>query len=185
MAARLGLPVASKPDSQDICFAPPAITPRSSAGSNLKAMSLATSFTLTAGFWDSPRHHSVHGWAAQGTGHCNGRTAFRAPHRDIVAPRHCRAAQHAVAGALRLREVNWIGDGTLDDALAERRTVHVKVRSTQPARPASFHEQDGAVRVALPGGEAGVAAGQACVFYENGGGSARVLGGGFIDGVTG
>jgi tRNA-specific 2-thiouridylase len=26
-----------------------------------------------------------------------------------------------------------------------------------------------------------VASGQACVFYENGGGAARVLGGGFID----
>jgi tRNA-specific 2-thiouridylase len=81
---------------------------------------------------------------------------------------------------LSLRDVNWIGGGTLDEALAERRDISVKVRSTQPPRSGLLFGANG-VCVELPGGEFGVAAGQACVFYENGGGGARVLGGGFID----
>ena len=82
---------------------------------------------------------------------------------------------------LRLRDVNWIGGGALDEAFAERRSVSVKLRSTQPPRDGLLFEAEGGPCVELPSGEYGVATGQACVFYENGGGSARVLGGGFID----
>lgn len=186
LAARLGLPVASKPDSQDICFAPAG--DYASVIRRLKPESDEPGDIVHVDGRVLGTHRGIIQFTVgqrKRLGIATGEPLFvlrieTSSRRVIVGPRSM-----LVAGALRLREVNWIGDGTLDDALAERRTVHVKVRSTQPARPAQLYEQDGAVRVALPGGEAGVAAGQACVFYENGGGSARVLGGGFIDGVTG
>jgi tRNA-specific 2-thiouridylase len=186
LAARLGLPVASKPDSQDICFAPAG--DYASVIRRLKPESDEPGEIVHADGRVLGTHRGIIQFTVgqrKGLGIATGEPLFvlrieTSSRRVIVGPRSM-----LVASALRLREVNWIGDGMLDDALAERRTVHVKVRSTQPARPAQLYEQDGAICVALPGGEAGVAAGQACVFYESGGGSARVLGGGFIDGVTG
>jgi tRNA-uridine 2-sulfurtransferase len=81
---------------------------------------------------------------------------------------------------LVLRDVNWIGGGALGNALASERTCFVKVRSTQTPVPARFVGGEGAPGVELTASEFGVAAGQGCVFYEDGGGAARVLGGGFI-----
>jgi tRNA-specific 2-thiouridylase len=82
---------------------------------------------------------------------------------------------------MQLREVNWIGEGTLAAALADdRRDVFVKVRSTRPPRPAWLRPAPDGVEVELVDGEDGVSPGQACVFYDSADGQARVLGGGFI-----
>jgi tRNA-specific 2-thiouridylase len=82
---------------------------------------------------------------------------------------------------MTLREVNWLGDGTLEQALAdERREVFVKVRSTRPPQSAWLSQTGGQIEVELIGGEDGVSPGQACVFYDAPQGQARVLGGGFI-----
>jgi tRNA-specific 2-thiouridylase len=80
-----------------------------------------------------------------------------------------------------LRDVNWIGDSSLDEALADdRREVFVKVRSTRPPQAAWLRHGTGGCEVELVDGEHGVSPGQACVFYDAGEGQARVLGGGFI-----
>ena len=80
-----------------------------------------------------------------------------------------------------LRDVNWIGDGTIDEALADdRREVFVKVRSTRPPQAAWLRHGAHGFEVELVAGEHGVSPGQACVFYDAGEGQARVLGGGFI-----
>ena len=82
---------------------------------------------------------------------------------------------------IRLRDVNWIGDGSIEQALADdRREVFVKVRSTRPPQPAWLRAAGGEFEVELADGEDGVSPGQACVFYDAGAGQARVLGGGFI-----
>ena len=81
---------------------------------------------------------------------------------------------------IALRDVNWIGDGDIDAALAERREVFVKVRSTRPPQAAWLTGADGKYEVELIDGEHGVSPGQACVFYDAPEGQARVLGGGFI-----
>jgi tRNA-specific 2-thiouridylase len=47
--------------------------------------------------------------------------------------------------------------------------------------PARLFQVDGRVHVDLSDGETGVAAGQACVFYEDDGPGACVLGGGWIE----
>ena len=82
---------------------------------------------------------------------------------------------------IALRDVNWIGDGGLDEALADdRREVFVKVRSTRPPQAGWLRAANGGYEVELAAGEDGVSPGQACVFYDAGIGQARVLGGGFI-----
>jgi tRNA-specific 2-thiouridylase len=85
-----------------------------------------------------------------------------------------------------LRDVNWIGEGSLDEALADdRREVFVKVRSTRPPQAAWLRRGADGCEVDLADGEHGVAPGQACVFYDSGEGQARVLGGGFIKSAIG
>ena len=95
----------------------------------------------------------------------------RAASWSARAPRSRRARS-------ALHDVNWIGDGAIDDA--ERREVFVKVRSTREPRPAWLSLGRDGVEVELIDGEEGVAPGQACVFYDSAEGGARMLGGGFI-----
>ena len=80
-----------------------------------------------------------------------------------------------------LRDINWIGEGSIEEALANgRHEVFVKVRSTRPPQPGWLMATNGGYEVELVDGEDGVSPGQACVFYDAGEGQARVLGGGFI-----
>jgi tRNA-uridine 2-sulfurtransferase len=79
-----------------------------------------------------------------------------------------------------LRDINWLGDGTIDDAIERHPEVFVKVRSTRAPQPAWLHAGPTGIEVELAGGEDGVSPGQACVFYDAAEGQARVLGGGFI-----
>jgi len=80
-----------------------------------------------------------------------------------------------------LRDVNWIGEGSIEEVLADdRREVFVKVRSTRPPQAGWLMATNGGYEVELVDGEDGVSPGQACVFYDAGAGQARVLGGGFI-----
>jgi tRNA-specific 2-thiouridylase len=82
---------------------------------------------------------------------------------------------------MRLRDVNWLGEDTIDHALcAGWHEVFVKVRSTRPPRPAWLSRGGEGIEVDLVAGEDGVSPGQACAFYDAAEGQARVLGGGFI-----
>ena len=64
---------------------------------------------------------------------------------------------------IRLREVNWLGDGALGPAALP---IHAKVRSTRAPRPAELHQHDNETWVRLIDGEDGVSPGQACVFLR-------------------
>jgi tRNA-specific 2-thiouridylase len=85
---------------------------------------------------------------------------------------------------IRLREVNWLGDIALSEAIERHAEIYVKVRSTRPPQAAWLHRYAEAdFEVELIGGEDGVSPGQACVFYDAADGQARVLGGGIIAGT--
>lgn len=182
LAAALGLPVALKPDSQDICFAPTG--DYASVIRKLKPESDEPGEIVHVDGRVLGTHRGIINFTVgqrKKLGIATGDPLFviriePSSRRVLVGPREMLRVSR-----LSLRDVNWIGGGTLDEALAEPRTISVKVRSTQPPRSGLLLGADGGVCVELPGGEFGVAAGQACVFYENGGGGARVLGGGFID----
>ena len=96
--------------------------------------------------------------------------------RVVVGPREALRTRRIL-----LRDVNWIGDGALDQMLADdKMEVFVKVRSTRPPQAAWLRTAGGRYDVELIDGEHGVSPGQACVFYDAQEGQARVLGGGFI-----
>jgi len=99
-----------------------------------------------------------------------------ASRRVVVGPREALRTSR-----MRLRDVNWLGEDTIDHALcAGWHEVFVKVRSTRPPRPAWLSRGADGIEVDLVDGEDGVSPGQACVFYDAADGQARVLGGGFI-----
>jgi tRNA-specific 2-thiouridylase len=96
--------------------------------------------------------------------------------RVVVGPREALQTRN-----IRLRDVNWIGDGEPASALADGKLdLFVKVRSTRPPAAAWLRASSGGYEIELIDGEHGVSPGQACVFYDAPDGQARVLGGGFI-----
>jgi tRNA-specific 2-thiouridylase len=92
--------------------------------------------------------------------------------RVIVGPREALATQRIL-----LRDINWLGDGKLEDIGPRGLDIAVRVRSTREPTPARLTP---AGEVELAGAESGVSPGQACVFYASTEPNARVLGGGFI-----
>jgi tRNA-uridine 2-sulfurtransferase len=92
--------------------------------------------------------------------------------RVVVGPRSALARTQ-----VKLRSVNWIGDGEFADLPPDGLLIAARVRSTRPPAPALL-TPTGEVEFIEP--ETGVSPGQACVFYESTDPRARVLGGGFI-----
>jgi len=94
----------------------------------------------------------------------------------VVGPREALETSAAA-----LRDVNWIGPGALADLPREGLKVFARARSTRPPVAARVLPRGAnEAVVAFEAGEYGVSPGQACVFYEDQGPDARVLGGGFI-----
>jgi tRNA-specific 2-thiouridylase len=182
LARRYGLAVADKHDSQDICFVPSGrytdVIERLKPGA-ATAGDIVDLDGKVLGRHDGIIHFTV--------GQRRGlRIASSAPlyvvaldaarRRVVVGPREALTMRR-----ITLRDVNWIGEGPLEQALdGGRLDVFVKVRSTRPPQPAVLSNSGGEVQVELADGEDGVSPGQACVFYDSAEGQARVLGGGFI-----
>jgi tRNA-specific 2-thiouridylase len=184
LARRFALPVAEKPDSQDICFVP--------RGRYADMIERLRPGAATAGdIVDLSgrvlgRHAGIINFTVgqrRGLGIASGDPLYvvrldAANGRVVVGPREALRTTR-----MWLRDVNWIGGGgtTFDAALAAGPIdVFVKVRSTRPPQPAVIMRAQDGCEVELAGGEEGVAPGQACVFYDAGAGQARMLGGGFI-----
>jgi tRNA-uridine 2-sulfurtransferase len=186
LAEALSLPVAAKPDSQDICFVPSG--DYAGAIRKLRPESAEPGEIVHADGRVLGTHPGIIGFTIgqrKGLGIAVGEPLFviriePAARRVIVGPREMlRTAR------VRLREVNWIGGGTLAGAAAEERAIFVKLRSTQAPRPARLMADADGFLVELAEPEHGIAAGQACVLYADGSGTARVLGGGFIGKASG
>jgi tRNA-specific 2-thiouridylase len=92
--------------------------------------------------------------------------------RVVVGPRAALAQTR-----LKLRDVNWIGDGKFAGLPEDGLLIAARVRSTRPPAPALLLPS-GEVDFIEP--ESAVSPGQACVFYDSPDPRARVLGGGFI-----
>ncbi|WP_424930421.1 tRNA 2-thiouridine(34) synthase MnmA [Amaricoccus tamworthensis] len=181
LAAHYGLPVADKPDSQDICFVPngsyAAVIEKLRPG----AADPGDIVDLEGNVLGS--HEGVIRFTVgQRRGLGIGGTAEPLfvvrldpdTRRVIVGPREALASRTA-----KIAEVNWLGDHRFEDGPAGGWEVGVKVRSTRPPKPARIHpEQGGRATVELLDAEEGIAPGQACVFYAPEG--SRVLGGGWI-----
>jgi tRNA-specific 2-thiouridylase len=95
--------------------------------------------------------------------------------RVIVGPREALATRR-----VKLRDLNWIGGGTVSEIGAETRDVFVRARSTKPPVAGSLNVVAGVASVAFASHEDGVSPGQACALYDSDRTDARILGGGFI-----
>ena len=175
-AERLGLPVAAKPDSQDICFVPSGhyadtvVRLRPDAG---EPGDIVDAGRPRAGA--ARRDRALHRGAGQAARRGLGR--WRRSARSVVALDPAR--RRVVVGPrdsgtrmVRLREVNWLvpppdrAAGLPGEAARARGAA-----AGDGARPRSpVAPRCGWTAPALP------APGQACVFYDG----SRVLGGGFI-----
>ncbi|QKV20461.1 tRNA 2-thiouridine(34) synthase MnmA [Oricola thermophila] len=181
-ATEMGLLVADKPDSQDICFVPNGnyadVIARLRPDAALSGDIVHVDGRILG------RHDGILRYTVgqrKGLGVATGEPLYvvrldARSRRVIVGPREALDTR-----IVHLRETNWIGDGALDDIPAEGREVMARVRSTRPPAPARIFHEAGNTWVRLSSGEGGVAPGQACVLYDGEGAGARVLGGGFID----
>lgn len=185
LAADLGLRIAAKPDSQDICFVPSGdyrtlidrLRPRGrEAGEivHLDGRVLGTHSGITDYTIGQRRGLNV----------AVGDPLFVVrlepdTRRVIVGPREA-----LLTGSLTLEETNWLGDeDDFETAAAAGRPVLARVRSTRPPLPARLFRDGDAVGVAFDEGEEGVSPGQACALYDPDD-LDRLLGGGFIASTT-
>jgi tRNA-specific 2-thiouridylase len=182
LARRFGLAVADKHDSQDICFVPTGrytdVIERLRPGAP-EPGDIVDLDGRVLGRHEGIIHFTV--GQRRGLGVAAGHPLYvvrldAAKRRVVVGPREALRTSR-----IRLRDVNWIGGGTVDHALcAGWHEVFVKVRSTRPPQPAWLSRGRDGIEVDLIAGEDGVSPGQACVFYDAPEGQARVLGGGII-----
>jgi tRNA-specific 2-thiouridylase len=185
LAHHFGLAVADKQDSQDICFVPTGhyadiierLRPGAAGPGEIVDLD-----GRVLGDHDGIIHFTV--GQRRGLGIATGSPLYvvrldAASRRVVVGPRDALRTSR-----IRLRDINWLGDGSIDEALQHHPEVFVKVRSTRPPQPGWLRiGSDGGLEVELIGGEDGVSPGQACVFYEAAEGQSRVLGGGVIAGT--
>jgi tRNA-specific 2-thiouridylase len=186
LARRFGLSVADKHDSQDICFVPQGkytdVIERLMPGAAEKGEIVDLAGNVL-GHHDGIIRFTV--GQRKGLGVAAGTPLYvirldAANRRVIVGPRDALRTRRIL-----LRDINWIGDGSIDEAVVSGRCeVFVKVRSTRAPQPGWLTRGENGYEVELIDGEDGVSPGQACVFYDAIDGQARVLGGGFIRGTV-
>jgi tRNA-specific 2-thiouridylase len=176
LAMRFGLPVADKPDSQDICFVPQGsyahvvkkLRPEAAEPGEIVHVD-----GRVLGRHDGIIHFTV--GQRRGLSVASGERLYVVrleadARRVIVGPRPallCRFAE--------LSGVNWLGDAPPP---AGGVALEIRNRAREPAVPARlFSLDDDRARVEFEAPQAGVAPGQACVGYRG----TRVLGGGWIE----
>ncbi|WP_375690584.1 tRNA 2-thiouridine(34) synthase MnmA [Pseudooceanicola sp. LIPI14-2-Ac024] len=179
LAARYGLSVADKPDSQDICFVPngnyASVIEKLRPGA-AEPGQIVHADGRVLGEHNGVIHYTIGQRRGLGIGGLSDPlyvVKLDVDNRQVVVgPKEMLATR-----IVPVREVNWLGDGAFDST-AERH-VSVKVRSTRPPREAILRPTSATTaEVELLTAEEGVSPGQACVFYETGG--SRILGGGWI-----
>lgn len=181
LAQELGLSVAQKPDSQDICFVPQGRY--ADVIARLRPDAARAGDIVDRDGRVLGRHEGIiHYTVGQRKGL---RLAVGEPlyvlrlepdsARVVVGPRTALATSR-----IGLTDLNWLGSMPLAGLAAE--PVAVRVRSTREPRAAqlTYDAATGRAEIVLATPEDGVSPGQACVIYADDDPRARVLGGGTI-----
>jgi tRNA-specific 2-thiouridylase len=170
-AARLGLAVARKPDSQDICFVPAGSYADVVAKLRPDAMAPGEIVDVAGavlGTHDGIARYTVGQAKRLGSVTQAGGTRRVVVGLDAQRRRVVVGAPEAGSTMVRLREVNWLVPPQVLDCT-------VKLRARDTMRPARIVPTANGAEVTLET-SALAAPGQACVLYDGD----RVLGGGFI-----
>ena len=177
IAAELGLEVADKPDSQDICFVPDgdyAALIRKLRPEGVEPGDIVDLDGRVLGRHEGIIHYTIGQRRGLGIGGAEPLYVVKIDARAkrvIVGPREALRQED-----IRVTGLNWLGEALSTTP----RTVHAKIRSARPPVPAEIRLEGDQPIVTIRGGEYGVSPGQACVLYEGEGPGQRVLGGGFI-----
>ena len=179
LAAKYGLSVADKPDSQDICFVP--------NGNYASVIEKLRPGAVDPGEIVDPQgrvlgqhrgviHYTIGQRRGLGIGGLS--TPLYVVRLDVDTRQVIVGPKEMLAKRLvPVREINWLGDAPITSR--DEWQVSVKVRSTRPPREALIRPlSETTAEVELYSPEEGVSPGQACVFYD--GSSSRILGGGWI-----
>ena len=178
VATALGLTIANKPDSQDICFVPEGryadvilkLRPDAAAAGEIVHVD-----GRVLGKHEGIIHFTI--GQRRGLGLANGEPLYvikleAEKRRVIVGPKDAlRLREFAVSG------INWLGLHELSEL---PQPAFAKIRSSRPPVAAQISLSGTAALVSMDDDEFGVSPGQACVLYEGQGTGARVLGGGVI-----
>ena len=178
LARQYGLPVADKPDSQDICFVPDGkytdviekLRPNAAEPGDIVHLD-----GRILGEHNGVIHYTV--GQRRGLGIGGGEPLYvvklDADARQVLVGPKAALATRTVP----VKEINWLGDAPFESQ--EEWPMSVRVRSTRPPKEAVIRPTSATTaEVELIAPEEGVAPGQACVFYETEG--TRVFGGGWI-----
>jgi tRNA-specific 2-thiouridylase len=175
-AQRLGLAVADKPDSQDICFVPQG--GYASVVEKFRPGALEAGDIVHVGGEVLGRHDGIINFTVgqrRGLGIGGGAPLYvvavdPASRRVIVGP-----PEALLGDRVTIRDLNWLAGPQTPVEQGAR--VTVKLRSQSEPAPATLTiSGDGAATVRLDAPQAGIAPGQACVAYQGD----RLLGGGWI-----
>lgn len=179
LARELGLSVAEKADSQDICFVPNGrysdIIERLKPGAVVPG-DIVHIDGRVLGRHEGIIHYTV--GQRRGLGLAIGDPLYVVKldaenGRVVVGPREALATR-----TIRIGDINWLGD---EMPGSEGIEVAVRVRSTREPRAAILRlTGNNTAEAELLQPEDGVSPGQACVIYENADKRARLLGGGTI-----
>ena len=179
LAAKYGLSVADKPDSQDICFVPAGnyvdVIEKLHPGAG-KAGDIVDGNGTLLGKHQGVINYTIGQRRGLGIGVLSEPLYVVAlnveENKVIVGPKDQLSTRF-----VPINGINWLGD--MEFTSAKEIIVSVKVRSTRPPREAILRPiSPKSATVELLNPEEGVAPGQACVFYETE--TSRVLGGGWI-----
>ena len=179
LAAKYGLSVADKPDSQDICFVPNG--DYASVIRKLRPEAAQPGDIVDAQGRILAQHEGVINYTI-GQRRGLGIGGLSEPlyvvrldadnARVVVGPKSMLATR-----TVPIREINWLGEAPLTSKTEW--PISVRVRSTRPPTDAILRPlSDTSATVELLTPEEGVSPGQACVFYDPD--SSRIFGGGWI-----
>jgi tRNA-specific 2-thiouridylase len=182
LAERFNLPVANKPDSQDICFVPNG--DYTSIVQKLRPGAIDPGDIVDASGQVLGRHEGIiHFTVGQRRG-LNIDARDGENNQPLYVVRIDAERRHVVVGPkaalarteIRLRDMNWLGN----NATPATSDIMVKLRSAQTPVAASIERNEGDATLSLYEPAFGVAPGQAGVIYQG----SRVLGGGWITGIA-
>ncbi len=179
LAAKYGLAVADKPDSQDICFVPDgnyaSVIEKLRPGA-AEPGEIVHADGRVLGSHEGVIHYTIGQRRGLGIGGLSEPLYVVRLDVDkkqvVVGPKEMLATR-----TVPVREINWLGDEPFTSR--DQWEISVKVRSPRPPRAAIIRplsETTAEVELLTP--EEGISPGQACVFYDPE--SSRIFGGGWI-----